>query len=131
MSKNYPRSYADANEVLGKQYSKSLPSVQTCIYRSTPGCISLQYHDTDVVRWCASRNNLVRLDTGGYMTKTTKSRINAALPAGWSVYQEKFDWYIAHGEETWRWDGQPVYIDLSQKTVSDLYSFELQKEKIA
>ena len=44
-------------------------------------------------------NNRLTLNTGGWFTATTKSRMNDAAridPTGWSVYQEKGEWYAWH-----------------------------------
>lgn len=56
------------------------------------GCVT--YHDTDVVVW---NEHQVLLDTGGWFTVTTKTRMNQAanqFGLGYQVYQEKGQWYV-------------------------------------
>jgi hypothetical protein len=61
----------------------------------TEDCITyVRYHNTDVVKF--SRHD-VWLDSGGWMTVTTKTRMNQAarqfgLP--YTVYQRNFKWYV-------------------------------------
>ena len=55
--------------------------------------ISVRLHGTDVVRFYA--NGLVKLNSGGWRTHTTKQRINKYSPVG--VFQKNFEWYLADG----------------------------------
>jgi hypothetical protein len=49
------------------------------------------YHQSPVaVEW----RGAVRVDSCGYQTTTTKERINRHLPAGYSVIQRDFTWYL-------------------------------------
>jgi hypothetical protein len=50
------------------------------------------YHQNLVV--VKNEDNSYILDSCGYMTKTTKERINRYIPSGFRVYQEDFTWYI-------------------------------------
>lgn len=49
------------------------------------------YHHSPVV---VEQDGRYRLDSCGYMTSTTKERINRRLPYGFRLYQEDFEWYI-------------------------------------
>ena len=56
--------------------------------------IVITYHATDVVRFNAKR---IILDTGGWKTNTTKTRMNQASAQyglGYYVYQKDFSWYV-------------------------------------
>lgn len=55
--------------------------------------ISLVLHATRVVTY--SEDGLLRLDTGGWLTVTTKERINRGLPGGWMVSSVKGTWHLA------------------------------------
>ena len=66
--------------------------------------IGLRYHDTIVVRW--NPDGSISLDSGGWTTATTKSRMNEYLPNGWMVYQERGVWYLSN-----RWEATWVYRD--------------------
>lgn len=54
----------------------------------------VQYHATKVISW--DENEIV-LNSGGWHTATTKTRINQAsrqFNLGISVYQKNFDWFV-------------------------------------
>lgn len=58
------------------------------------GFTNITYHQTVVVSFSDSA---VILRSGGYRTATTKTRMNQAsnqFGLGYSVYQEKGDWYV-------------------------------------
>ncbi len=54
----------------------------------------VQYHATPVVRW---NDDEIILNTGGWMTMTTKDRMNQAsnqFGLGFSVHQEDYEWFV-------------------------------------
>jgi len=55
--------------------------------------VSIRLHGTTVVRFYP--NGLVKLNSGGYHTHTTKKRINQYSPV--SVYQKNFEWFLRDG----------------------------------
>jgi len=65
------------------------------------------YHQSAVV---VRDGRTLRLDSHGYRTSTTKKRINRHLPAGYSVVQRDYDWYLEtpDGREEFR-DGMTVH----------------------
>ena len=139
---DYPHSYAEAKEILDKARVSGyrvLPGVETHLVRTSPDSISLTYHNTAVVRWYAA-STIIRINTGGWMTATTKLRLNDALPIEWRVYQEKKVWYICNSwyqnqgwnewepiEDTWRWLSPclQVYVDIAEHIAYDRYGVEL------
>jgi len=62
------------------------------VIRTLPDGFALRYHATDVVT--ARNDGTVTLNSGGWRTATTKKRINAYLPAGWSLFQSNFEWFL-------------------------------------
>lgn len=52
--------------------------------------VSIRLHGTSVVRFYP--NGLVKLNSGGWRTSTTKDRINKYSPV--SVYQKNFEWFL-------------------------------------
>lgn len=67
---------------------------------STGGTV--RYHNTIVVDWNVE---LIRLNTGGWQTVTTKRRMNQASDAfglGFGVYQKDYDWYAAFKGKIYR-----------------------------
>lgn len=55
----------------------------------------VQYHDTKVVIW---DHENITLNTGGWMTATTKSRMNQTarqMVLNFSVYQKDYRWFVS------------------------------------
>ena len=64
--------------------------------RRRPHETTVTYHDTDVVT--VYPNGKIVLDSGGWRTATTRTRMNQAsheLHLGFEVYQRNFNWYVA------------------------------------
>ncbi len=58
------------------------------------GWTRVVYHQTTVVKWNAEK---IILDTGGWKTVTTKTRMNQAAnqyDLGFLVYQKDFNWFV-------------------------------------
>ena len=78
--------------------------VATTVSKTVDGKTTIvRYHDTDVVtfddRW-------ITLDHGGYITPTTKRRMNEAsaeFGLGFSVYQKNFKWIVKIGADLLEW----------------------------
>jgi len=62
-------------------------------YIETDGTVSVELHGTKVVQFYP--NGLVKLNSGGWRTHTTKKRINQYSPVG--VYQKNFEWFLSNG----------------------------------
>jgi hypothetical protein len=60
--------------------------------QETPTAYALQYHATDVIT--AYPDGRIILRSGGWMTPTTKERINRYLIPGCQLYQKKGAWYV-------------------------------------
>lgn len=79
------------------------------------GVTTITYHETPVVRF---NENSIVLDSGGWLTHTTKARMNQAsreFELDYMVYQSSFKWYVEHkgksvvffdGIELFRQDGE-------------------------
>jgi hypothetical protein len=65
----------------------------TYAYIEYDGSVSIRLHGTTVVRFYP--NGLVKLNSGGYHTHTTKKRINQYSPV--RVYQKNFEWFLSDG----------------------------------
>lgn len=65
----------------------------TYAYIEHDGSVSIELHGTKVVVFYA--NGLVKLNSGGWRTSTTKDRINKYSPV--KVYQKNFEWFLTHG----------------------------------
>lgn len=89
--------YADADERLGKR--DRLRVGHNTILRRAPGGIAVRYHSTDVVTY--RPDGWTVIDTAGWWTVTTWTRVNAALPSGVHVHSVR-------GVPTLHVEGQPI-----------------------
>ncbi len=67
----------------------------TTVSKGVDGATRVTYHWTDVVT--VYPNGKIVLDTGGYFTSTTKTRMNQAssqLDLGFRVRQENYAWFV-------------------------------------
>src|SRR5258708_1370256 len=58
----------------------------------------IRLHETDIVR---KRNGYVILNSGGWKTVTTKDRMNDHLPAGYRLFSDHGQWYVAPWRGSW------------------------------
>ena len=73
-------------------------TVATSVFNDN-GVMKCVYHHTIVVEW---DNKHITLDTGGWQTLTTKTRMNQVsnqYGLGYQVYQEDFNWYVMYKGE--------------------------------
>lgn len=60
------------------------------------GMVIVTYHKTDVVKF---NENMIILDSGGWRTQTTRSRMNRMsndFDLGYSVYQKNKKWFVKY-----------------------------------
>jgi uncharacterized protein YcnI len=72
-------------------------TVHTTVQR-LPNGIRVVYHSTTIVEQTAEG---IRLDSGGWRTSTTKTRMNQTANQyglGFSVFQKQGDWYVRHND---------------------------------
>ena len=71
-------------------------------YNSNTNCSTVVLHRTAIATYDHNTQAL-KLNTGGWATVTTKSRLNAILQgliAGASVFQREFNWYLNYNNQT-------------------------------
>ena len=77
-------------------------------YNSNTNCSSIYLHGHQIAT-VDHNTQAVKLDSCGYETVTTKSRLNAILEEvkyGCRVFQKQFDWFIKYNDQTESfWDG--------------------------
>ena len=77
-------------------------------YNSNTNCSTVVLHKTAIAVYDHNTQAL-KLNTGGWHSVTTKSRLNAILQGlivGASVFQKNFDWYLNYNNQTVDfWDG--------------------------
>ena len=72
--------------------------------------LSVVYHNTEVVRVDATS---ITLNSGGYKTATTKTRMNQAanqFDLGYQVNQERGVWFVRHRGNVIPFDGDEITI---------------------
>ena len=55
----------------------------------------IRFHETDIIEF---KNDEILLNTGGWKSVTTKSRMNDYLPDRYYVFQLDFNWYVKDKE---------------------------------
>ena len=88
----------------------TLGKAHTKVTRKGDGELRVAYHNTDVVVVHANGN--ITLDTGGWRTLTTKTRMNQAsnqFGLGFQVHQAKGQWFVRMGN----WNETPKAVDLA------------------
>jgi len=71
-------------------------------YNSNTDCSTVVLHRTAIAVY-DHKNEALKLNSGGYTTNTTKSRLNAILSeifVGACVYQKNFDWFFNYNNQT-------------------------------
>ena len=71
-------------------------------YNSNTNCSTVVLHRTAIATY-DHKNEALKLNSGGYTTNTTKSRLNAILQeliAGASVYQKNWNWFLNYNNQT-------------------------------
>ena len=72
----------------------------TAIIHHTNGNISVILHSTEIV---TIKTDVIELNTGGYFTATTKTRMNQVsneMGLGYQVYQKKGEWFCRYKGES-------------------------------
>ena len=71
-------------------------------YNESTNCSTVVLHRTAIAVW-DHKNQALKLNTGGWHSVTTKSRLNAILSeliTGASVFQKQFNWYLNYNNQT-------------------------------
>ena len=86
----------------------TIGKVATTVY-TEDGSTRVIYHETRVVQFNA---DLIVLDSGGWRTSTTKTRMNQTsqeYSLGYFVFQKDFDWFVRFEGKTFDFeDGMEV-----------------------
>ncbi len=87
--------------------TQRIGSHKTVVFTES-GITKVVYHNTAVVSFSSDE---VVLNTGGYFSNTTKTRMNQAanqFDLGFRVYQKNFEWYVDFKGETMQFNGNVV-----------------------
>ena len=82
-------------------------------YNDSTNCSSIYLHGHHIATFC-HETRAVKIDSCGYTTNTTKSRLNAILEEvkyGCKVFQKNWNWFVSYNDQTASfWDGM-ILID--------------------
>lgn len=88
------QSYEQARDFLGNRQERKLAHNTTVrMSFAVAEAVEVVLHRTPVVTFYA--DGRVRLDSGGYRTRTTADRIRQLLPPGYDLRQRDFGWFLA------------------------------------
>lgn len=97
-------SYQLAVEYLGTKQDRPYTHGRATRVQKRDNGIAIKYHYTDVVLFTPE---YIELNSGGYRTLTTKSRMCESLPNS-AVYQERGIWYVARN---WADKNRQIFFD--------------------
>lgn len=92
-------SWDEANWVLrnartGKLVPTRKVANNTYLVRRMSGAIVVRLHDTDVVTYHGHHGSSITLNSGGWLTATTRERMNYYTPSGIEVFPRRGRWYV-------------------------------------
>ena len=91
---------------------QTLGKTATTAARDEKGNLLVTYHSTVVVK--ASHNGIL-LNTGGWKTATTKTRMNQAsnqYDLGYRVFQKDYEWFVTYQGETLPFIGKTIWLEV-------------------
>ena len=71
-------------------------------FNSNTNCSQIRLHGHHIATFC-HETRAVKIDSCGYTTNTTKSRLNAILEEvkyGCKVFQKNWDWFVNYNDQT-------------------------------
>jgi hypothetical protein len=83
----------------------------TTVHTDKDGITRVIYHSTPVVSF---DDNKITLNTGGWSTNTTKTRMNQAsnqFNLGYQVYQKDFNWFVVFKDKTIEYNGYELTLN--------------------
>ena len=89
-------------------------------YNSNTNCSTVVLHRTAIATYDHNTQAL-KLNSGGYTSNTTKSRLNAILDEvkyGCKVFQKNFDWFVGYNNETQRFFDGMILLDTDSLEVA-------------
>ena len=89
-------------------------------YNDSTNCSQVRLHGHLIATVCHN-TNAIKLDSCGYTTVTTKSRLNALLQEvkyGCTVFQKNFDWFVRYAGQTQDFIDGMILIDANHLEVA-------------
>ena len=96
IKRDYPEGFLIEDSV------RRLKGNSTIIWKGIDGDVRIRYQDTDILTFLNDGKGwfeLVRLNSGGFRTATTKRRIDTYISLfGWRLYENKREWAVSNGD---------------------------------
>ena len=89
-------------------------------YNNNTNCSTIVLHSTAIAVY-DHNTQAVKLNTGGWQSNTTKSRLNAILSEvkyGCSVFQKQWNWYVSFNNQTQDFVDGMILIDSNSLEVA-------------
>ena len=89
-------------------------------YNNNTNCSTIVLHRTAIAVY-DHNTQAVKLNTGGWYSNTTKSRLNAILSEvkyGCSVFQKQWNWYVSFNNQTQDFVDGMILIDANHLEVA-------------
>ena len=89
-------------------------------YNNNTNCSTIVLHRTAIAVY-DHNTQAVKLNTGGWQSNTTKSRLNAILSEvkyGCSVFQKQWNWYVSFNNQTQDFVDGMILIDSNSLEVA-------------
>ena len=89
-------------------------------YNSNTNCSTVVLHRTAIATYDHNTQAL-KLNTGGYTSVTTKSRLNAILSEvkyGCNVYQKDFNWFVSYADQVVSFFDNMILVDANHLEVA-------------
>lgn len=116
--------YEDDEEMEEMAQNQKVGKHRTTTSTGQDGKTRVTYHQTDVVTF---DDDTIELDSGGYKTLTTKTRMNQAsneYDLGYVVYQQKGKWYVDYDGETIPFEGDSVTLERKNIKIEEKEDYE-------
>lgn len=120
----------DEEELEEMSQVQKVGSHKTTVSTDKDGKTRVTYHNTDVVTF---DDETIELDTGGYKTLTTKTRMNQAANEyglGYAVYQRKGQWFVDYDGETIPFEGDSVTLERKDIKVEETDDEEIEEGSV-
>jgi hypothetical protein len=109
MGYGIPTSFEEAEGMLTGRCANSRKVANHTYVQRRGADIAVKLHATDVATF--RPDGTVELSTGGWVTVTTKERMNAVLRPGFVISQDRARWYVSRWDDSTGWHRVAAYAD--------------------
>jgi len=102
----------DSKEHIAMSYNLEVKRLDNNTFEVTypNGNKAIRYHHTDIITYHPNGNIIINVN--GWLTSTTKERLNNYLPSQWRINQINKIWYLANNSHSYAYkDGITIHVD--------------------